>query len=128
MAYIFKDINVRDPFVSTSTDIMLEDTKVVVQSVWRLINTEEGEVPYFRNYGIDMKRLTQLPLNKENIDGIIEYIKRRIEAFEDRATIVHTHIDGNVETGEISMIFYLRVNTTGETATLPAWRIQLDTI
>lgn len=128
MAYIFKDLNVRDPFVTPSTEVMLEDTKVVVQSVWRLLNTEEGEVPYFRNYGIDIKRLLQLPLTKDNIEGINNYVKARLEAFEDRATVVHTDVEVTIETGTISMIFYVRVKTTGETVVLPKWIIQLNTI
>lgn len=128
MACIFRDLNVRDPFVSASTDIMLEDTKVVVQSVWRLINTEEGEVPYFRNYGLNLKRMLQLPFTKDNVSQIVDYVKKRLEVFEDRAEIIQTYVDGSAETGELSMSFYIKVKTTGETVTLPKWTIQLNTI
>ena len=44
--YIFADLNTRDDFVSTSKETLLYDTKVVVQSIWRLLTTEEGEINF----------------------------------------------------------------------------------
>ena len=83
--YIFKDLNVRDPYVTDSTDVMIYDSKVIVQSIWRLMNTEEGEIPNFRNYGLNIKQFMQYPLTEETVSSIYNYVKSRIEAFEDRA-------------------------------------------
>ena len=57
----------------------MEDTKVVVQSIWRLLTTEEGEIPYFRDYGLSLKKYMQYPLSKATADEIYQYVKGKIE-------------------------------------------------
>lgn len=123
--YIFTDLNVRDEFVTTSKDIMIFDTKVVVQSIWRLINTEVGEIPNFRSYGLNIKQFLQYPLNKETVETIYNYVKNRVTAFEGRADIIRAEVDVDFNLGTISMEFYLRVKSTGETVKLPTWIIQV---
>lgn len=125
MSYIFADLNVRDPFVSTSTDTLLYDTKVVVQSIWRLITTEEGEIPNFRGYGLNVKQFLQYPLTEDTVDVIYTYVKSRVQAYEGRADIIKAEVSPNVLTGVISMYFILRVKSTGETVKLPVWNIQV---
>ena len=124
-SYIFTDLNVRDEFVTKSTDVMIYDAKVVVQSVWRLINTEVGEIPNFRNYGLSIKRFSQYPLTEETINTIYEYVKERVSAFEERAEIIRTDVDANIENGTLYYTFYLRVRSTGDIVTLPTWTVQV---
>ena len=80
--YIFTDLNVRDELVTTSTDLMLYDTKVVVQSVWRLLTTDIGEIPNFRSYGLNVKRFLHYPMTTETVNMIYEHVKQRITTFE----------------------------------------------
>ena len=120
---IFLDLNVQDPFVTDSTAILLENTKVVVQSIWRLLTTQEGEIPYFRDYGLDVKKFMQYPLSKATADMIYDYIKGKVSTFETRATIINTYIDIDYDNGYIIYIFTIRVNSTGETVQLPTWRV-----
>ena len=75
--YVFSDINVRDPFVTSSLDTMLYDTKTIVQGVWRLLTTEEGEIPNFRQYGLNVKRFSQYPLTNDTVNGIYNYVKEQ---------------------------------------------------
>ena len=123
--YIFTDLNVRDPFVTTSMELMLYDTKVVVQSVWRLLTTEVGEIPNFRSYGLSIKRFCQYPLTSETINSIYEYIKERVTAFEGRADVIRADVDVNFEEGQVYYEFYLRVKSTGEVVKLPTWTVQV---
>ena len=123
--YIFTDLNVRDDFVTNSKDIMIFDTKVVVQSVWRLINTEVGEIPNFRSYGLNIKQFLNYPLTEETVGTIYNYVKDRVKAFEGRADIIRAEVDVDFNLGNISMLFYLRVKSTGETVKLPTWIIQV---
>lgn len=123
--YILSDLNVRDEFVTTSTDVMIYDTKVVVQSVWRLLTTNIGEIPNFRNYGLDVKRFLQYPLSEETVEAIYEHVKSRLSAFEDRAEIMRAEVNVNFQSGQINMLFYLRVRTTGEIVALPTWTVQV---
>ncbi len=127
LVYVFSDLNVRDPFVSSSTDVMLYDTKVVVQGVWRMLNTEEGEIPNFRQYGLSVRRFCQYPLNSETVEGIYNYVKERIEAFETRVEILKADVDVDFEQGTISMNFYLRMKASGEVVKLPTWVVQVST-
>lgn len=123
--YIFADLNARDPFVSSSTETLLYDTKVVVQSIWRLLTTEEGEIPNFRNYGLSIKKYCQYPMTKETITEIFNYVKVRLEAFEPRGEILTSELSADIKTGTIGMKFIIRVKSTGDVVKLPTWTVQL---
>ena len=125
MAYIYLDPNVRDLLVSDSTDVMLKDSKVIVQSVWRLITTEEGEIPNFRVYGLSIKKYSQYPMTPETINGIYDYVKGRISVFEERAEVIKADVDANIEQQIIFYNFYLRIRTTGTVIKLPTWTVSV---
>jgi phage baseplate assembly protein W len=126
--YILQDFNVGDKFVSDSTDVYLYDTKVVVQSIWRLITTEEGEIPNFRIYGLSIKKFSQYPLTQETVQLIYNYVKDRVKAFEERGTIIRADVDVSFEQGYIYYNFYVRVNTTEEVVKLPTWSVKLGSV
>ena len=123
--FILQDLNVRDEFVTTSTDFLIYDEKVIVQSVWRLITTQEGEIPNFRVYGLDVKKFMHYPLTKETVETIYNYVKNRVNAFEERASIIKADVDVNFNTGVISMAFYLQITVTGHVVKLPTWNISV---
>lgn len=123
--YILQDYNVGDKFVSDSTDIYLYDTKVVVQSIWRLITTEEGEIPNFRVYGLSIKKFCQYPMTKNTITLIYNYVKDRVKAFEERGTIVRADVSASIEAQSVYYNFYVRVNVTEEVVKLPTWTVKL---
>lgn len=124
--YVFSDLNVRDPYVSSSTDVLLYDTKVIVQGVWRLLTTEEGEIPNFRQYGLSIKRFCQYPLNSDTVNGIYNYVKERVEAFETRVEIIKADVDVDFEQGIIYMVFFLRMRASGEVVKLPMFSVQVS--
>ena len=122
---VWQDLNVRDPFVSPSTDFLLYDTKVVVQSIWRLITTEEGEIPNFRAYGLSIKKFSQYPLTKNTIDMIYNYVKERVSAFEERGEIIKADVNASIEQQVVAMNFYVRVKKTNEVVKLPTFNVQV---
>ena len=123
--FILQDLNVRDPFVSDSTDFLLYDTKVVVQSIWRLITTEEGEIPNYRVYGLSIKKFCQYPMSQETVQTIYNYVKNRVKAFEERGTIIRADVDANFNKQEVYYRFYVQVNTTSDIVKLPTWTVKL---
>lgn len=127
-SYIFADVNVRDEFVTDSKDVMIYDSKVIVQSIWRLLTTEVGEIPNFRNYGLNIKQFMQYPLTNDTVRMIYDYVKDRVEAFETRAEIIKTNVDVDFEQGLLYMVFVMRVKATGELISLPTWTIQVSTL
>ena len=126
--YIFADLNVRDEFVTDSKEVLLYDTKVVVQSLWRLLTTEVGEIPNFRNYGLNMKQFMQYPLSDNTVRMIYDYVKGRLEAFETRAQIVKANVDVDFDRGLLYMVFIMQVKSTGELVALPTWTVQVSTM
>jgi phage baseplate assembly protein W len=124
--YVFSDLNVRDPFVTSSTETMIYDTKTIVQGVWRLLTTEEGEIPNFRQYGLSIKRFCQYPLTNETVEGIYNYVKSRLENFETRADIIRANVDVNIDQGLIYYTFFLRMKASGEVVALPTWTVQVS--
>ena len=127
LVYVFSDLNVRDEYVSPSQEVMLYDTKVIVQGVWRFLTTEEGEIPNFRQYGLSVRRFCQYPLTPQTVDGIYNYVKERLEVFETRAEIIKADVDVDFEQGIIYMDFYLRMRASGEVVKLPTWSVQVST-
>ena len=123
--HILQDLNVQDKFVTTSTDFMIYDTKVVVQSIWRLITTEEGEIPNFRAYGLSIKKFSQYPYTRETIDTIYNYVKDRVKAFEERGEIIRADVDSDIENGLLFYTFYVRVKATGDVVKLPTWNVTI---
>lgn len=126
-SYIFSDLNVRDEFVSDSTSVMLYDSKDVVQSVWRLLTTEEGEIPNFRNYGLSMKRYCQYPLSAETIQDMYDYAKGKIETYETRVDVLRADVDVDFEQGLVIFDFYLVLKATSEMVKIPTWTVQVST-
>ena len=124
-AYIFADLNTRDSFVTTSNEVLLYDTKTVVQSVWRLLTTEEGEVPNFRGYGLNVKRFSQYPLTTETINDIYDYVKGKVSMYEGRADIITADVATDMNRGILYMDFVLRMKSSGETVRIPTWSIQV---
>ena len=122
---IYRDFNVYDEAVSDSKEVTLEDAKVVIQSLWRLLTTQEGEIPNYREYGLDIKSLTQLPYSTGTINNIYSYVEGKVKRFESGAEIIKADVDGSVDTGEIYMTFYAKVKATGDIIKLPIWEIQL---
>lgn len=125
---VFQDLNVRDPFVSPSTEFLLYDTKVVVQSFWRLINTQEGEIPNFRAYGLNIKKFSQYPLTQKTIKRIYDYVKGKAEAFESRASVIRADVDIDINRGLVLMNFYIQVNNTTDVIKLPTWTVGVSTV
>lgn len=123
--YIFQDLNVRDTFVTPSTDFLIVDSKAVVQSIWRLITTQEGEIPNFRSYGLNIKQFSQYPLNKDTIQTIYGYIKNRVSRFEQRGEVIKTDVNVDIEGQTIYYDLFVRVKKTGELIKLPTWTINV---
>jgi len=128
LSTIFLDLNVRDPFVTNSTSLMLEDTKVVVQSVWRLLTTEEGEIPNFRSYGLNIKQFIHLPLTKETARNIGDYVENKIKYFEQRAEVIKNILSADYENETINSTMYIRVRSTGEIVQLPTWSVKIGMV
>jgi phage baseplate assembly protein W len=127
VSYIFSDLNVRDEFVTDSKAVMIYDSTDIVQSIWRLLTTEEGEIPNFRNYGLDVKRYCQYPLTEETIEEIYRYVKGKIDTYEARVNLVKAKVDVDFDSGLIFYNFILEIKATGETITIPTWNVQVAT-
>lgn len=125
--FIFSDLNVRDGFVSESTSVLLYDSKDIVQSIWRLLTTEEGEIPNYRNYGINIKQFLNYPLAYETIEDIYEYVKGKIEMYETRAGVYQANADVDFDSGVIIFDFYLVLKNSGDVVKIPTWEVQVST-
>ena len=117
---IYLDLNARVPAVTTSLDVMIEDTKVIVQSVLRLITTEEGEIPNYRSYGLNLKQFSQYPLTKQTASMIAKYTEDKVRAYEQRVDILNTLMEADYINSAINMKMVLRIKSTGEIVQLPA--------
>jgi hypothetical protein len=67
----------------------------------------------------------QYPLTKDTINYIYNYVKNRVSAFEERATVVKADVDVDFERQIISMAFYIQLNNTSNVVKLPIWNIKV---
>lgn len=118
MAVVFSDINTRATS-NLGTAFLTSDAKAVFQSIWRLVTTSEGEIPYFRSYGCNLKRFLQYPLTERTADTIFEYVQNKVSEYETRGKIISAEAQADVSNNILRMRFYVQVNATGETGVLP---------
>lgn len=112
--YINSDLNVRLPEVNSQDTMVIVDNEAVMQSVYRLFQTEEGEIPNYRGYGLDLKQFVQRPLGESLATEINSYITDKITTYEQRVDVYQVNIVSNFETSSISLQYYLKVKDTGE--------------
>lgn len=121
---IYTDLNVRLAVVGTDA-INIANAKAILQSVSRLFMTQEGEIPYYRNYGLNLKKFIQKPLTKATANEIYDYVRNKIETYEQRVNIIGANTEADFGNGYIYMQFTLQVKSTGEIIQTDALGIQV---
>lgn len=112
--YINSDLNVRLSQVNDKDVTVIVDKDAILQSLYRLFNTEVGEIPNYRGYGLDLKQFIQKPLGKALAQEINEYVSSRINMYEQRVEIYQVNAVSNFETASVILQYYVRIKTTGE--------------
>ena len=112
--YINSDLNVRLPQVNPSDTTVIVDKEAVMQSLYRLFHTEEGEIPFYRDYGINLRRFLQKPLGEPLVREIHEYVTGKIELYEQRVEIYKVNSAANFDNASVILQYYVRIKTTGE--------------
>lgn len=122
---VFSDLNVRLSQVDDSDNTIISDKEAVAQSVYRLFSTVEGEIPYYRTYGLNLKQFIQKPLTKSTTADIFDHVKQKIITFEPRAEIVTAVANADRDNGVISLIFTIKVKATNELIQLQSLDVQV---
>ena len=110
---IYTDLNVRLPIVN-SDSITIANSKAIVQSISRLLKTREGEIPYYRNYGLNLKQFVQKPLTRVTAQAIYDHVRNKIIEYEQRVNIIGAQTEADYDRGIITMVFTLQIKATGE--------------
>ena len=122
---VYSDMNVR--ILDYERDSFLtDDAKAVFQSIYRLITTDEGEIPYYRTYGCNLKRFLQAPLTEDTATAIYEYLVDRVEKFETRGEITSTEAGADMNNNLIVMKLFVKCRTTDETGVLPDLYVKVN--
>lgn len=122
---VYSDMNVR--ILDYERDSFLtDDAKAVFQSIYRLITTDEGEIPYYRTYGCNLKRFLQAPLTEDTATAIYEYLVDRVEKFETRGEITSTEAGADMNNNLIVMKLFVKCKTTDETGVLPDLYVKVN--
>ena len=108
--YINSDLNVRLSQVNDKDVAIIVDKEAILQSIYRLLNTEEGEIPFYRSYGINLRQFLQKPLGQMLAREIHEYISNKITTYEQRVEVYKV----DFATSSVILQYYLRIKTTGE--------------
>ena len=112
--YINSDLNVRLSEVSSQDTTVIVDKEAVMQSIYRLFKTEEGEIPFYRAYGLDLKQFLQKPLGEALAREINEYVSGKLEAFEQRAEVYKVNAVSNYTDNSVVLQYYVKIKATGE--------------
>lgn len=114
MPYVYTDLNTRLETVNPNDIMVIHDAQAIKQSLYRLLYTEVGEIPFYRNYGLNLKQFVQKPLTPETAQSIFNYVESRISAFEPRAEVINAVTDVDWINSSVIMEYTFRVRTTGE--------------
>ena len=112
--YINSDLNVRLQEVNSQDTAVIVDKEAVMQSIYRLWGTEEGEIPYYRGYGMNLKQFLQKPLGPMLASDIKEYVDGKIEAYEQRVEVYKVNAASDYVNQSVILQYYVRIKTTGE--------------
>ena len=112
--YINSDLNVRLQEVNPQDTTVIVDKEAVMQSIYRLWGTEEGEIPYYRGYGMNLKQFLQKPLGPMLARDIKEYVDGKIEAYEQRVEVYKVNAASDYVNQSVILQYYVRIKTTGE--------------
>ena len=112
--YINSDLNVRLSEVSSQDTTVIVDKEAVMQSIYRLFKTEEGEIPFYRAYGLDLKQFLQKPLGEALARETNEYVSGKLEAFEQRAEVYKVNAVSNYTDNSVVLQYYVKIKATGE--------------
>jgi len=123
--YINSDLNVRLPHVSPQDSAVVVDKQAILQSIYRLWETEEGEIPYYRKYGLNLKQFLQKPLNESLVRSVDEYVRGKLEAFEQRVSIAKAQGIADYTSNSVILKYWVRLKTTGEIVNLAPLRVPI---
>lgn len=112
--YINSDLNVRLPQVSSDDTTVIVDKDAVLQSIYRLVNTSEGEIPFYRSYGLDLKQFVQKPMGESLAVEINDYITGKIETYEQRVEIAKVNAACDFENSCVVLQYYIEIKATSE--------------
>ena len=121
---VYSDINTR-VIRPTVDEFLTTDAEAVFQSLWRLFTTMEGEIPYSRAYGCNLKIFEQLPLTEQTADRIFEYLTDKVTTWETRGKLVSANARADYNNNALYMQLYVQCKATGETGVLPDLRVVL---
>jgi len=112
--YVYSDLNVRLPYVSPQDSTVITDREAILQSLYRLLKTEEGEIPYYRRYGLDLKQFLQRPLGETLAKEISDYVVDKIKTYEPRVELYQANVTTDYTTLSVLLQYYLRIKSTEE--------------
>ena len=123
---IYLDLNVRLDNVDSSDTMTVADSGAVKQSLWRLFCTKEGEIPYFRGYGLDLEQFCQAPMTRSTGQDIHDYIMSKVNTYENRVTLATSpQVVADMDNGYMSFTYHFYVTATGELIDLPTLNVYL---
>lgn len=112
--FVYSDLNVRLPYVSPQDATVITDREAILQSLYRLIRTEEGEIPFYRSYGLNLKQFLQRPLGESLAKEVSSYVTDKISNFEPRVEIHQVNVTTDYNTNSVLLQYYLKIKSTEE--------------
>lgn len=112
--YVNSDLNVRLAQVNNNDVTVIVDKQAILQSIYRLFKTEEGEIPNFRTYGLNLKQYLQKPLSKFLAQDMANHVTSKINTFEPRVDVYRVNAIANFENSSIILQYYVKIKSTGE--------------
>lgn len=112
--YVNSDLNVRLAQVNNNDVTVIVDKQAILQSIYRLFKTEEGEIPNFRTYGLNLKQYLQKPLSKFLAQDMANHVTSKINTFVPRVDVYRVNAIANFENSNIILQYYVKIKSTGE--------------
>lgn len=112
--YINSDLNVRLSQVNDKDVAIIVDKEAILQSLYRLFNTDEGEIPFYRSYGLNLRQFLQKPMGEFLAKEIHEYVSGKINLYEQRVEVYKVNAACNFANSSVVLQYYVRIKSTGE--------------
>jgi len=110
------DVNARIFEVNDLDSVSVYNTEVIKQQVYKLVNTEEGEIMYFRPYGLNLKQFQFYPLTQNTGALVFQHVVDKVNTFVSSINILGSNsvVELRPDDGVININLVLQVTGTSD--------------
>ncbi len=109
--------------IDTKNDIkLLENRSAIIQSIWNLLLTSKGELPFLNDYGTNLKQYLYEQGTSDVLDDIKTEFIEELNRWDSRVTVIDVRFSHVEENGKaiVDLLLDTKEGTIKQSFTIPS--------